>query len=72
MNYLSRLRDIRLQKNMTQKDMANLLNIGVRSYQKYELGEREPSYDKLNFIADYFGVSIDYIFQRTDNPEINR
>ena len=39
---------------------------------QYEQGEREAGYDMLVKIADYFNVSVDYLLERTDNPEINR
>ena len=39
---------------------------------RYETGEREAGYAELIALADYFNVSIDYLLERTDNPEINR
>ena len=41
-------------------------------YQRYEYGERKPSFDMLIALADYFDVSIDYLVGRTDNPKVNR
>ena len=39
---------------------------------RYETGEREAGYKELIAIADYFGVSIDYLLERTDNPAVAR
>lgn len=59
-----RLREVRMQKGLTQQTMADNLNIGLRSYQKYEQGERSPSLDCLVLIADIFDVSLDYLLCR--------
>lgn len=61
-----RLRHIRMEKGLTQQKMADALNIGLRSYQKYEQGERSPSLDCLVAIADIFDVSLDYLLCRDD------
>ena len=68
----SRLRALRLKKQTPQKTLADLLGITVRQYQRYEGGEQEPHINGLVAIADYFGVSIDYLVGRTDKPETNR
>ena len=67
-----RLKYLRKNNNITQKTISNYLEIHINSYQKYEQGTREPNFDTLLKIANYFNVSIDYLFGRTDNPEINR
>ncbi|EOS47166.1 hypothetical protein C810_01482 [Lachnospiraceae bacterium A2] len=61
-----RLREVRMQKGLTQQKMADYLNIGLRSYQKYEQGERSPSLDCLVSIADIFDVSLDYLLCRDE------
>ena len=61
-----RLRQTRMDKGLTQQKMADLLGVGLRSYQKYEQGERTPSFDSLVKIADIFGVSTDYLLCRDD------
>ena len=43
-----------------------------RAYQYYEAGERYPDFENLIVLANYLGVSIDYLVGRTDNPEVNR
>lgn len=52
--------------------MAMDLNVSQNTVSRYETGEREADYAMLIRIADYFGVSIDYLLCRTDRPEVNR
>lgn len=47
------------------------LNTTQNTVSRYETGEREADYAMLIAIADYFGVSIDYLLGRTDNPRTN-
>lgn len=61
-----RLRETRMNKGLTQPQMAEALNIALRSYQKYEQGVREPSFSALVQIADVFEVSTDYLLCRDD------
>lgn len=62
MNQLSKtLKQLRISKKIYQRDLANLLNVTVRQYQRYENGEQEPSIDSLILLADYFDVSLDHL-----------
>lgn len=67
-----RLREMRMFHHYTQQQLADLLNIALRSYQKYEQGEREPSYNTLIRVADILDVSIDYLLGRDDFIESHR
>ncbi len=67
-----RMQSLRKSRNISQLKLAMDLNMNQNSISRYETGEREADYDTLIKIADYFGVSIDYLFGRTDNPKINR
>ena len=67
-----RLRMLRKEKNMTQRQMGDLMGITERNYQRWENGEVNASATWLIFLGDYFGVSADYLLGRTDNREINR
>lgn len=58
---MKRLRALRKEKGLTQTDLGNLLGITVSAYGNYELGQREPSIEMLIKLADYFGVSVDYL-----------
>lgn len=67
-----RLRSLRKQRNISQLKLAMDLQMSQNSISRYETGEREADYKTLILIADYFNVSIDYLLERTDKPEINR
>lgn len=70
--FAARLRALRKEKNMTQRQMGDLMGITERNYQRWESGEVNASGTALIFLGDYFGVSTDYLLGRTDNREINR
>ena len=61
-----RLNAIRKRKGFTALQMANMLNIVIRSYRSYESGDRCPSLDVLVKIADILDVSIDYLLGRDE------
>ena len=62
----NRIKNLRNQKNLTQKQLAEALNMTERAYRNYEIKESTPTLENLILIADYFGVSIDYLVGRTD------
>lgn len=70
--FSKRLRELRLSHNLKQSDMANLLNVSIRTYQRYESSDNETDFKTLILLADYFKVSIDYLLGRTDNPDLNK
>lgn len=57
---------LRKAKSMTQENLAEEMGIAYRSYRRYESGEREPDASTLVLMADYHGVTIDYLVGRTD------
>lgn len=61
-----RLREMRIQRHYTQQQMADFIDVALRSYQKYEQGEREPSFATLVQLADIFDISTDYLLGRDD------
>ena len=67
-----RLKELRLAHHMTQLHLAMELSMNQNTISRYENGSREAGYDMLIRFADYYGVSIDYILCRTDNPIINK
>ncbi|MCH5154921.1 MAG: helix-turn-helix transcriptional regulator [Clostridiales bacterium] len=67
-----RLKELRKNNKITQLKLAMDLNMNQNSISRYETGEREADYATLIAFADYFGVSIDYLLGRTNNPKINR
>lgn len=62
---INRLRDLRKDKKLSQKDIVKILNISQQQYSQYELGIRLIPIDKLDILATYYGTSIDYIIGRT-------
>ncbi len=67
-----RLKELRKQKGISQLKLALALNTNQNTISRYETGEREPGINELIKIADYFNVSIDYLLERTDNPNIQK
>ena len=61
-----RLRRCRKARKLTQQNMADLLEVTLNSYQKYEQAERSPSLDTLVKTADILDVSTDYLLCRDD------
>ncbi|MEE1060459.1 MAG: helix-turn-helix transcriptional regulator [Ruminococcus sp.] len=68
----TRIKELREQKGITQLKMAMDLNMNQNTISRYESGVHQADYNTLIAIADYFGVSIDYILMRTDNPKLNK
>lgn len=64
---IERLREIREDKDLTQKDVAKILSTTQQQYSKYELGIRIIPIEKLCVLADYYNTSIDYLIGRTNN-----
>lgn len=63
-----RIRDLREDKDITQKDMAKALNCSQQVYSNYELGQRDIPTDVLIRLAKFHKVSTDYILGLTDTP----
>ena len=67
MYYYQRLRELRESKNESQKAIAELLNTTQQHYQLYESGKREIPLHLASMLADFYGVSLDYIAGRSDS-----
>ena len=67
---IKRLRDLREDNDYTQADIAKILNITRPQYNLYELGDRKIPIDKLQALADYYNVSVDYILERTNYKKV--
>lgn len=63
---MNRLKEIREDRDLFQKDIAKFLNIDQSNYSKYELGKINIPIDTLHKLADYYNTSIDYLLYRTD------
>lgn len=64
-----RLRDLREDNDLTQKEVAEILGTSVQYYQKYEKGVHPIPVDRLEILADYYKTSTDYILGRTSMRE---
>lgn len=69
---ITRIRDLREDRDLKQKDLAAYLAIDQSTYSDYENGRINVPIEQLIKIADYYNVSLDYITGRTDNTEINK
>ena len=66
------LKEIRVSRGKNQYDIANMLGISYQAYAHYEAGRRQPDPGTLKKLADYFGVTIDYLLGRSDAPGLTK
>jgi len=64
--HYKRLRDLREDRDLRQEDIARVLNCSQVCYSRYESGKRDLPTEMLVRLADYYGVTTDYILGRTD------
>lgn len=62
------LRAIREDRDIKQREIANFLNVSQNTYSQYETGVISLTAEVLIKLADYYGVTIDYLLDRTNNP----
>ncbi len=67
-----RIRDLREDRDLTQKELAMFLSCSQQVYSNYELGQRDIPTDILIKLSSFYNVSTDYILEISDNPIINR
>ena len=67
MYHFQRIRDLREDADLKQKEIAAILGIDQRVYSNYEIGKREIPVHLLIILADYYDTTIDYLVGRTDN-----
>ena len=68
-NYYPRLRDLREDKDLTQQEVANYLNMKQSQYSRYERGLRDILTDMLISLARLYSTSTDYILGLTNDPK---
>jgi len=66
MHYGIKIKNLRIENNLTQESIANILNIAKQTYNHYELQENIIPIKHLNTLSNYYNVSIDYIFGLTN------
>lgn len=72
MPFYARIRNLREDKDLTQKQMGNILSCSQRVYSNYERGDVDVPTNILIKIADFHNVSVDYLLNRTDNDKMNK
>ena len=70
--YLKKLKDLRIDNDLYQKEVASILKITRQQYGFYESGKRDIPVDLLIKLADFYGVSVDYILERTNKKELDK
>lgn len=71
MGFSKRLKELREMRGLSQEGLAKRLNIPRSSITHYESGvDRLPRQNRLNELADFFGVSVDYLIGRADSSEL--
>ena len=63
-----RLRKRRKERKLSRRAVAQATGMAERTYQRYEKAEREPDATSLRLLADFYGVSADYLLGRTEGP----
>ena len=66
------LKAIREDRDIKQKDVAKILNVSQNTYSQYETGVIALTAEVLIKLSKYYGVSIDYLLDQTNNPKIQK
>lgn len=66
------LKRLRKSQKISQAEIATVIDVTPQAYSRYELGQRELGYDMLCKLADYYGVSVDYLIGHNSNALANR
>lgn len=71
MNFQTRLKQLRTEKNLSQEELAKIFSLAKSTISQYEQGRRTPDLNQVNAFADFFKVSVDYMLGRTNvrNPD---
>ena len=69
---MERLKELRKKAKLNQKQVADVLGLTVSAYGNYELGQREPTIESLCKLADYYGVTVDYLIGHDIKSIIDR
>ena len=66
--FSTRLISLRKERGLTQEDLAKLIRKKRSTVSGYEIEDKEPEFETICFLAQYFGVSTDYLLGITDDP----
>lgn len=72
MGFYQRLKDLKEDNDLTQRYVADLIEVSVNHYGKYEMGETDIPFSKAIKLAEYYNVSLDYIAGRTNDKKFCR
>lgn len=64
-----RIKELRESRKIKQKEMAEILQVPNNTYNQWENEKRQPDHDMLVRIAEYFGVTVDYLLGREEEPQ---
>ena len=67
-----KIRDLREDRDLKQREIAEYLHCSQRVYSNYELGQRDIPTDILIKLSNYYNVSVDYLLGLTSNPKRNK
>ena len=67
-----RLKQLRTENDVSQSDIAKLLDVTRQAYSRYERGDREPDLEMLCKLADYYGVTVDYLIGHESKSIMDR
>jgi transcriptional regulator with XRE-family HTH domain len=67
-----RVKELRINKNIKQSELGEIVGLTCTAISDIERARRTTTLEKLEALADYFEVSVDYLMGRTDNPKVNR
>lgn len=70
--FAERIRELRLERGLTQEEVGEIIGVKRYSVYSYEKGRACPEMKGLVALADYFDVSMDYLAGRTDKREVNK
>ncbi|HBV95549.1 MAG: hypothetical protein JL50_09670 [Peptococcaceae bacterium BICA1-7] len=65
-NFPIRLKELRTEKDISQEELGLIMSLSKSTISLYESGKREPDYETLKKLADYFGCSTDYLLGKTN------
>jgi transcriptional regulator with XRE-family HTH domain len=71
MTFSDRLKNLRIEKELSQEDLSRILNITRAAVSGYETGRNEPSYEVLSKLSNIFDCSIDYLLGKVDNKKLS-
>ena len=71
MIFYQRIRDLRIDRDISQAEIAKIIGTSQSYYAQYESGKRSIPFERVIILARYYNVSLDYIAGFTDNPQRN-